>query len=596
LHDEGRLAVRVLDGRQEALVERERALLGRLADFLVGFGAPGEDVEISRRALSDLEELFLLVIVGEFNSGKSAFVNALLGAEVSKEGVTPTTDTITLLRYAEEPEERERRDGVLERGHPNEFLREVAIVDTPGTNAIIRHHEELSRGFVPRSDLVIFVTSADRPLTESERGYLELVRDWGKKIVLVVNKADLLGEDGKVEQVRRFVEEGLRSALGLSPPVFFVSSLLARRGKDATSAMERDALLGVSGFADLEAFVHDLLDEEGRVRLKLQSPLGPVEELARRYRGAVEERLNLLEDDFRTSENVEAQLALYAEDMGRDFEARLAEIENIVLKMGERGDEWLEENIRLMNVRELFREEKVRRRFEREVVADTEGLIDGRVDELVDWMVERNYRQWRTIVEYVERRRKARYDEEMIGEVRDHFEHDRGKLLRSVGASAQDVVGGYDRERESELLANSIQAAVARTAAIEAGALGIGAVVVALATTRFLDATGVIAAAIIAGYGLFVLPNRRRKARLDFGEKTDALRRRLGEVLRRQFESEIGRSVEGMREAIAPYTRFVRTEHARMTRASEELAEIDAEVDALKREIAAPAGGLRDAE
>jgi hypothetical protein len=168
--------------------------------------------------------------------------------------------------------------------------------------------------------------------------------------------------------------------------------------------------------------------------------------------------------------------------------------------------------------------------------------------------------------------------------------------LRSVGASAQDVVGGYDRERESELLANSIQAAVARTAAIEAGALGIGAVVVALATTRFLDATGVIAAAIIAGYGLFVLPNRRRKARQDFGEKTDALRRRLGEVLRRQFESEIGRSVEGMREAIAPYTRFVRTEHARMTRASEELAEIDAEVDALKREIAAPAGDLRNAE
>ena len=98
--------MRVLDGRQEALVERERALLGRLADFLVGFGAPGEDVEISRRALSDLEELFLLVIVGEFNSGKSAFVNALLGSEVSKEGVTPTTDTITLLRYSEEPEER----------------------------------------------------------------------------------------------------------------------------------------------------------------------------------------------------------------------------------------------------------------------------------------------------------------------------------------------------------------------------------------------------------------------------------------------------------------------------------------------------------
>ncbi len=584
--------MRVLDSGQEALVERERALLDRLVDFLVGFGAPGEDVEIVRRSLSDLEELFLLVIVGEFNAGKSAFVNALLGAEVSREGVTPTTDRITLLRHAEEPTERERRDGVLERGHPNDFLREVAIVDTPGTNAIIRHHEELSRGFVPRSDLVIFVTSADRPLTESERGYLELVRDWGKKVLMVVNKADLFDEDGQVEQVRSFVEEGLRSALGLSPPIFFVSSLLARKAKAATSAMESRALLQASGFGKLEAYVFDLLlDEEGRVRLKLQSPLGPVEELARRYRGAVEERLNLLEDDFRTSENVEAQLGLYVEDAKRDFEARLAEIENIVLKMGERGDVWLEENIRLMNVRELFREEKVRRRFEREVVADTEEVIDERVDELVDWLVGRNHKQWRTVVEYVERRRRADYDEEMIGEVRDDFEHDRGKILRSVGKTAQDVVGGYDRERESELLATSIQNAVARTAAIEAGALGIGAVVVALATTRFLDATGVIAAAIIAGYGLFVLPNRRRKARQDFREKTDALRLRLGEVLRRQFETELNRSVEKMREAIAPYTRFVKTEHARMTRARTDLSEIDGEVDALKDEISAPVPG-----
>src|SRR5918997_3807995 len=275
--------MRILDERREALVERERALLERFASFLQDFGAPAEDVELVRRALADLEELFLLVVVGEFNSGKSAFINALLGAEVSTEGVTPTTDKITLLRHAPEPVERERRGGVLERGHPNEFLREVAIVDTPGTNAIIRHHEELSRNFVPRSDLVVFVTSADRPLTESERGYLELVRDWGKKVVLVVNKADLLDDKDKVEQVRSFVADGLRTALGLSPPIFFVSSLLARKAKAATSEMERNALMQVSGFADLEAFVHDLLDEEGRVRLKLESPLGPGGELARRY-------------------------------------------------------------------------------------------------------------------------------------------------------------------------------------------------------------------------------------------------------------------------------------------------------------------------
>jgi small GTP-binding protein len=583
--------MRILDERREALVDRERALLESFIGFLKDFGAPSEDVELVRRALSDIEELFLLVIVGEFNSGKSAFINALLDAEIAQEGVTPTTDRITVLRHGEEPVERERRDGVLEKGYPNEFLREIAVVDTPGTNAIIRHHEELSRGFVPRSDLVLFVTSAERPLTESERGYLELIRDWGKKVVLVVNKADLLQDEEAAQQVRSFVEGGIRSALGLAPPIFLVSALLARKGRAATSPIERDALMNVSGFAELERYVTELLDEEGRVRLKLESPLGVVEELTRRYRAVVNERLSLLEEDFRTSENVEAQLGLYSEDMKRDFEARLAEIENIIHSLNERGDAWLEENVRLMNFRELMRQEKVQERFKREVVADTEDLIDERVDELIDWMVERNLKQWRAIVEYVEHRRRARYDERLIGEVGDRFEYNRGQLLQSVGKNATNVVQRYDRERESEQLASSIQSAVAQTAALEVGAVGIGTVVVALATTRFLDATGLIAAAIIAGYGLFVLPNRRRKARQEFREKTDSLRERLSEVIRRQFDAELNRSVERMRDAIAPYTRFVRAEHARMTEASSALSGIDREVETLKDEIAAPGVG-----
>ena len=243
--------MQILDERWRGLADRERALLERLVEFLGGFGAPTEDASLVRRKLGDLEELFLLVIVGEFNSGKSAFINALLGAGLSEEGVTPTTDRITVLRHSPELTERELREGVLEKGYPHALLREIAIVDTPGTNAIIRHHEELSRGFVPRSDLVLFVTSVDRPFTESEREYLELIRDWGKKIV----------------QVRSFVEEGVRSMLGLRPPIFFVSSSTAQKAKNSESQLERDALLLASGFDELERYVTDLLDEEGRVRL-----------------------------------------------------------------------------------------------------------------------------------------------------------------------------------------------------------------------------------------------------------------------------------------------------------------------------------------
>ena len=581
--------MQILDERWRRITDRERALLERLAGFLEDFGSPSDDVSLVRRKVVDLEELFLLVIVGEFNSGKSAFINALLGEdELSREGVTPTTDRITVLRYGERPAERERREGVLEKEYPNDFLREVAIVDTPGTNAIIRHHEELSRGFVPRSDLVLFVTSSDRPFTESEREYLELIRDWGKKIILVVNKVDLLREDEDRDKVRVFVEEGVNSMLSLKPPIFFVSAYLARKAKLADPGVESDVLMQASGFEELERYVRDLLDEEGRVRLKLESPLGVVEELVRRYGLAVDERISLLEDDFKMAENVESQLELYKEDMKRDFEARMSEIENIILTMNERGDEWFEENIRLTNVRELVQRSKVQDRFQREVVADTEKQIDERVEELIDWMVDRNLKQWRAIVEYVNRRRQAQYDEHVIGEVGDNFEYNRSQLLQSVGKNATNVVQRYDREYESQQLALSLQGAVAQTAAVEVGALGLGAAAVAVATTAAADITGITAALVIAGFGLFILPNRRRKARAEFREKTEALRERLGEVVRRQFETELTRSVERMREAIAPYTRFVRTEHARMTEARSNLAEITGETESLRAEIGAP--------
>ncbi|MDQ3913495.1 MAG: hypothetical protein M3305_17325, partial [Actinomycetota bacterium] len=84
------------------------------------------------------------------------------------------------------------------------------------------------------------------------------------------------------------------------------------------------------------------------------------------------------------------------------------------------------------------------------------------------------------------------------------------------------------------------------------------------------------------------------KARNEFREKTGTLRERLGEVVRRQFDTELNRSVERMRDAIAPYTRFVRTEHARMSEASKQLTSLSKEVDALKDEIAAPWVGPGD--
>ena len=224
-----------LSDREQDLRAREQELLGRLARALEAFGpdVQSTDLQRFREATEQLAGLFLLVIAGEFNSGKSSFINALLGERVLPEGVTPTTDRINLLRHGPEVTEHALEAYLLERTHPAELLRELSVVDTPGTNAVIRRHEELTRDFVPRADLVLFVTSADRPFSESEREFLERIREWGKKIVFIVNKIDILAGPAEQTEVLAYVRDNAASLLGETPHVFPVS---ARRAVQARTA------------------------------------------------------------------------------------------------------------------------------------------------------------------------------------------------------------------------------------------------------------------------------------------------------------------------------------------------------------------------
>ncbi|HSB05755.1 MAG TPA: dynamin family protein, partial [Thermodesulfobacteriota bacterium] len=81
----------VLKKAQEALLKEERRIMNDLQMALVKFGGESEDEESLRQSIQQLDELFLLVVVGEFNSGKSAVINALLGQRLLEEGVIPTT-------------------------------------------------------------------------------------------------------------------------------------------------------------------------------------------------------------------------------------------------------------------------------------------------------------------------------------------------------------------------------------------------------------------------------------------------------------------------------------------------------------------------
>ncbi|MEZ4226938.1 MAG: dynamin family protein [Polyangiaceae bacterium] len=289
---------------------------------------------------------FHLVVVGEFNHGKTTFVNALLGDAVLPVGVTPTTALIHHIVWGDERSARrvgsggesrevpfdrvrdfavgaaESRDdlGYLEVSFPAQLLRDdIVLVDTPGVNDLSLTRAEITYGYVPRSDAVLFVLDAGQPLKESERQFLQhqLIEKNRDKIVFVVAKTDIWSEAERSEAldyVRRRLAE-----LVQEPPIFPVRAQAALRG-------EHDA----SGIPELVAHLQRFLAEErGALMLSnaSQEGLNAAATLARgleaRRRAAtfsVEQltrRIELLEKDLAGhEETIESRRLAIREEVG----------------------------------------------------------------------------------------------------------------------------------------------------------------------------------------------------------------------------------------------------------------------------------------
>ncbi|KAI4304500.1 hypothetical protein MLD38_039998 [Melastoma candidum] len=206
--------------------------------------------------------------LGEFNSGKSTFINALLGNIYLKEGVVPTTNKITFLRYAES---------------------EAAGKVAPGWTI-----HTLSSHFNSKRNLLLFVISADRPLTESEAAFLRYTQKWKKKVVFVLNKSDIYQNDLELDEAISFIKNNVLKLLNSDNVTLYpVSSRLALEAKlmasyDVPTELIHSSLSdiswGKSSFYQLERFLYSFLDgstDKGmeRVKLKLETPIRIAEQL-----------------------------------------------------------------------------------------------------------------------------------------------------------------------------------------------------------------------------------------------------------------------------------------------------------------------------
>lgn len=241
------------------------------------------------RSQQNLQEKFKIVIVGDYNSGKSYFINTLLGEMVSRVSNMPETDRVHIYRYGIQEDITKPDELVWTHHKLNPVLEHFDIVDTPGLNSGDSQatekgdfHGDMTREFIPSADIVFYVTSIVNSWSASGRELLNYIfNEKCRQIVLILNKIDIFDEpdplnaktpEEKIQETVIQIRYRCKEQLSLEPPILAVSCMRAYRAKMIKPpSKESVALLQKSRFNEVMDYIHSSLNDVGRIRLKLQA-------------------------------------------------------------------------------------------------------------------------------------------------------------------------------------------------------------------------------------------------------------------------------------------------------------------------------------
>ncbi|MCZ6787400.1 MAG: dynamin family protein [Planctomycetota bacterium] len=534
-------------------VERERVLLERVRALAETFEPDGQHAIRIGELLTHLDDMFLLVVVGEVKSGKSAFINALLDADICPEGPTPLTDRVHVLAYGEEESETALDAHIIRRTFPVDSLEHMNVVDTPGTNAPLMRHQEITENFLPRADIVFFVTSIDCPLTHTEIELLKEIRQrWRKEVACVLAKIDMHPvEDRQV--VLEYLQSSFREHLGFNPPVFPVSAHQAREARAAGD----EILLAKSGFPEVEKYIVENLSDSRRVLLKLKSPLGPSLDVLDHIDSASAGRLAVLERDFAGWKALQEQINFASTSLVERAERHFTPIAVAFENLEARGRHYLRDMFRLSNLRLLGDSKRFAEEFMAEVVRDAAQEIETKVQAAVAWLGTETGALWeRSVAFFKENVAAEKYEGEIVKGDSLEFDRTRRELLDGIVESTRRQWEGWNAEAESKRIHSLASRSLARLLKTEAVAAGLGATVAATLGATVLGIVGLALAACVALGGFFILPARRLKAVESFEDGLRKTRHATLAALREAVSAEAERSTGAILDAFAPFGDF----------------------------------------
>ncbi|MEE9487856.1 MAG: dynamin family protein [Candidatus Brocadiales bacterium] len=530
-------------------LKRTLTEVAELLNDVKGFFARMGHTDLERKIgdmSKQMAEPFYIIIAGEYNAGKSTFINSLLGKRILRVGPTPTTHNVVLLTYGDSFGQEQLNENLSRVTYPLDTLKDITLVDTPGTNSIFVEHEGIIENFIHRAELVIFITSSDRPLTESERRFIQLLKGkWGRKVLIVLNKIDLKSEE-ELNEIIPFIEKNCYKLLGFDPKVIPISSLKATLAK----ASQDQELLRKSNIGEIEDFMFNKMDFDVKMELKSLSPLRFLSSVFADRKKDLETKIARYNSEIAGIERLEARLKSKREDMQEYTKKYKMEIESAFSRLKERLDTFLGYHMTTRALMaSIFAREKISDKFKKEMSSLSNPLhdLDRVIDDSVDYITRNNRSLWEIALDY----KKAEKDKGDVENLGEHSFEDRKNELQFALKEHSREYREFDLVNEADRIKTVAQGGLVNFLAME------GVAVAAIAgfgflLTLFLPAAIVMVGAIaLAAVGFTIIPHKRKVYRSEIFKRIDNLSERCTNFTSSELNKAIDRVIEDIENTVA---------------------------------------------
>ena len=548
--------------------------LRELHEFTIEMG--NEDFQKNISDLrSNISEPFLFVVVGEVKSGKSSFINALLDSEICKVDAAPCTDVVQKIEYSEKPNENLLSENYKRIGVPAEILKSIAIVDTPGTNTVIKNHQKITQDFIPNSDLVLFVFPAKNPHTQSAWDLLDYVsEEWKKNVIFILQQADLAREDELRINIEKVKEYAIQRGIS-SPKVFSTSAILEIENKDG------------SGFNEIRQFVHDTVTGGNHLKLKLLSSLETAQQVIIKSASSLSQLKKTLDKDLVFVEKINDRLQTGEKHSAFEIKSL---VERLVSNYDKISYEVKDEFVEGLSIVSLFKRtfgaifnressiknwiEQLQKRFESNLKNSFEQIADDGAKHFLNGI--RQLLQH--LIDELDIKEQQRINKD---ELYIKISEERREVIQDVKSKVTDLLANDS----FATFLNSNPSNIAPTA-MGGGLLTIiGAVILSTTKVAFLDITG----GILTGAGLLiaggVLIFKKSKIIKQFKAGLDSGKKRFEEELTLKLNNKLNLIYEDINRSFIPFYEYTENEKLRLMPLVEKSKSIEEKYNSLRNEV-----------